>query len=692
MKFKFLFASLLLLLMSFATFAQNAKEPYVVIDLDGVATFYYNNSKPQGALSIQRYWDDPSWPNNVRESVKKVVFDLSFNDYKPTVCSYWFHGYSNLTEITGMKEYLHTENVTDMQFMFDDCRSLISLDLSNFNTANVKNMQNMFCDCRSLIFLDVSNFNTAKVTSMSFMFNDCSSLTTLDLNSFDTKNVTNMYCMFSACNSLTTLDVSNFNTENVTDMENMFDGCERLTNLDLSSFKTPNLTITRNMFYNCSRLTTIDLSNFNTANVTNMETMFFRCYRLNTIFVGDDWSTASLTDPNKTVFWECNQIYGGKGSKSSKYGRADYAHIDGGTDNPGYLTKSGEPAYVSHFSPYAVIRGNTVTFYFDEKKIDGALPLRTEQDDKNWTSDICTSIANVRFDDSFYTFTPTKLSYWFYGMSNLSQIDFDHLYTGNVEYMDAMFQFCKSLYTLDLSGFNTAIVTNMTRLFSGCEKLESVFVGKNWSTASVAMSSGMFKDCLTLYGGKGTFYNPDFTDCSYAIIDGGTENPGYLTQSGELAFKRVNTVMITTLPVTEYTVGDDFSPENGILTVTFNTGETETVELSKADIYGYEKNKVGEQILRVYYRAFKNELTVIVKEKTPTPVSDISDIHSVKVWSSNRTIFIESAPDTKYTIIDLSGRTIKSATTKSTKEEININKPGVYVVVINGESFKVAVQ
>jgi hypothetical protein len=202
----------------------------------------------------------------------------------------------------------------------------------------------------------------------------------------------------------------------------------------------------------------------------------------------------------------------------------------------------------------------------------------------------------------------------------------------------------------------------------------------------------MFKDCLTLYGGKGTFYNPDFTDCSYAIIDGGTENPGYLTQSGELAFKRVNTVMITTLPVTEYTVGDDFSPENGILTVTFNTGETETVELSKADIYGYEKNKVGEQILRVYYRAFKNELTVIVKEKTPTPVSDISDIHSVKVWSSLHSIFIESAPDTKYKIIDLNGRTIKSATTQSTKDEISIDKSGVFVVVINGESFKVAVQ
>ncbi|MBP5503571.1 MAG: hypothetical protein J6Y24_12360, partial [Bacteroidales bacterium] len=72
-------------------------------------------------------------------------------------------------------------------------------------------------------------------------------------------------------------------------------------------------------------------------------------------------------------------------------------------------------------------------------------------------------------------------------------------------------------------------------------------------------------------------------------------------------------------------------------------------------------------------------------------VSSTPDIQSdIKVWSSNSTIFIESAPDTKYTIIDLNGRTIKSATTKSTKEEININKTGVLIVLIGNTAYKVA--
>ena len=290
-------------------------EPYVVLK-DGTARFYYNSSKPNGALSIQRYANDPSWPNNVRESVKKVVFDLSFNDYKPTECSYWFRGFSNLTEITGMKEYLHTENVTDMQSMFCDCHSLISLDLSNFNTANV--------------------------TYMGYMFRDCSSLTSLDL------------------------------------------------------------------------------SNFNTANVTDMNWMFYDCKSLNAIFVGDNWSTASVTE-----------------------------------------------------------------------------------------------------------------------------------------------------------------------------------------------SSRMFEDCTKLYGGKGTGYNADITDVTYAKIDGGKDAPGYFTKSGEPAFT--------------------------------------------------------------------------------TPVSDISGKEiGIKVWSFNNTIYIETLPDTKYTIIDLNGRLIKSASTKSTREQIKINKSGIVIVTINGASYKLS--
>ena len=54
--------------------------------------------------------------------------------------------------------------------MFYNCKSLTSLNLSNFNTNNVKNMNHMFCNCSSLNSLDLSNFNTNNVKDMDKMF------------------------------------------------------------------------------------------------------------------------------------------------------------------------------------------------------------------------------------------------------------------------------------------------------------------------------------------------------------------------------------------------------------------------------------------------------------------------------------------------------------------------------------------
>ena len=60
----------------------------------------------------------------------------------------------------------------------------------------------MFNNCSSLININLSNFNTQKVTNMSDMFNNCSSLTNINLSNFNTQNVTNMLCMFNNCKSL----------------------------------------------------------------------------------------------------------------------------------------------------------------------------------------------------------------------------------------------------------------------------------------------------------------------------------------------------------------------------------------------------------------------------------------------------------------------------------------------------------
>ena len=75
---------------------------------------------------------------------------------------------------------LFKKEIKNMSFVFFNCSSLISLNLSNFNTNNVQDMSHMFYRCSSLTYLNLSNFNTNYVKDMSYMFYHCSSLSSLN--------------------------------------------------------------------------------------------------------------------------------------------------------------------------------------------------------------------------------------------------------------------------------------------------------------------------------------------------------------------------------------------------------------------------------------------------------------------------------------------------------------------------------
>ena len=247
-------------------------------------------------------------------TIVHIVFDKSFSTYTPTSLYKFFANLTKLKTITGL-EYLNTEKVTNMSYMFYSCSSLTSLDVTHFNTAKVTNMNRLFSNCSSLTSLDVTHFNTANVTNMNNMFYNCSSLTSLDVTYFNTANVTDMSWMFCKCEKLSSLDLSNFNTEKVTNMYGMFFKCEKLTSLDLSNFNTEKVTNMGSMFCNCSSLTSLDLSNFNTAKVKNMYSMFASCSALITIYASDKFVTYQVSN-GEFMFYGCEKLKGYAESKT----------------------------------------------------------------------------------------------------------------------------------------------------------------------------------------------------------------------------------------------------------------------------------------------------------------------------------------------------------------------------------------
>ena len=201
-------------------------------------TFYYDNqrsSRTGTTYDLNTGTNITGWESDgTNASVTKVVFDPSFAGARPTTTYDWFYGMQNLESITGMS-YLNTSEVTNMGWMFSNCKKLTSLD--------------------------VSHFNTSKVIYMNHMFSVCTGLTSLDLSSFNTSNVTIM-----------------------------------------------------------------------------MSSMFYYCYNLRTIYAGSGWSTAAVTNSND-MFKNCTSLVGGQGTTyDANHIDKAYAHIDGGTSNPGYFT------------------------------------------------------------------------------------------------------------------------------------------------------------------------------------------------------------------------------------------------------------------------------------------------------------------------------------------------------------------
>ena len=186
-----------------------------------------------------------------------------------------------------------TSAVTDMSYMFYECESLTSLDLSGINTSAVTNMEYMFARCSALTSLNLTGLDASAVTSMFRMFNGCSSLKSLDLSSFGTSALTSMTEMFINCSSLTSINFSGFNTSAVTSMNNTFAACKSLTSLDLTGFDTSKVETMYQMFLNCRSLTSLDLSSFDTSKVTTMAEMFKYCTALTSLILGPNFFKTS---------------------------------------------------------------------------------------------------------------------------------------------------------------------------------------------------------------------------------------------------------------------------------------------------------------------------------------------------------------------------------------------------------------
>ena len=220
----------------------------------------------------------------LKDQYKLVENSLEFDGSKNTTYDYDF--ISNINEetkeinvisnitingVSTLKKYLDYKGSLASAFSnstitYDALNEMFSYD----DTSNVTNMNNMFYNCRSLTTIPL--LNTSNVTDMGFMFNNCNNLTTIPL--LDTSNVTNMERMFYNCTKLTTIPL--INTSSATDMGDMFNNCNNLTSIPpLDTYHVGDMSY---MFKDCYLLTKVDITY--TDNFDSWDHTFWNCYSL----------------------------------------------------------------------------------------------------------------------------------------------------------------------------------------------------------------------------------------------------------------------------------------------------------------------------------------------------------------------------------------------------------------------------
>ncbi len=456
---------------------------------------------------------------------------------------------SAVTSVTATDEVSFTGDCSSLFAYFTNCTSM---DLSNVNTENVTNIADMFNHCTSLTTLDLTGWNTTNVTDMNNMFFYCSVLETLEgISGWDVSNVTNMNRMFAASEGLATLDLSSWNTSNVTDMAFMFYACTNLATLDIANWDTEGITDMSYMFTGCHNIETLDLSSWNTSNVTNMTFMFIDCPLLTTIYVGEGWSTENVTS-STWMFYDCTSLVGGMGTQYDEdYIEAEYARIDHGEDEPGYLTgvfaltladdiTASPVATVTHDSVNYYAAGTTIMLSYSGNVPEGYAPIYsmngTPLSGNRFEMPLGDATVTVDVQPARYTYdsttgelaliwgefnkdfkwgddvTPTAVTSvtatdevsftgdcyrLFYNFSNCTSMDLSNVNTEGCTSMNSMFMGCVSLESLDVSNWNTGNVTYMSQMFMGCVSLESLDVS-NWNTGNVTYMSQMFSGCSNL--------------------------------------------------------------------------------------------------------------------------------------------------------------------------------------------------
>ena len=466
-------------------------------------------------------------------------------------------------------------SVTSMESMFESCGSLKGTTAFNsWNTATVTNMSRMFAGPNNTFNQDISSWNTAAVTDMSYMFFQ-NYIFNQNIGSWNTSAVTDMSYMFFQ-NYIFNQDISSWNTAAVTKMSLMF--CDtKAFNQNIGSWNTAAVTNMTGMFAGASAFNQ-NIGSWNTATVTNMTDMFAGASAFNQSLANWDISAATNMDNflDNCVMSTANYdatLIGWNASNqnpvATTFGAAGLKYCNGATARANLIAKAnltpqGDIPICTPLTDFliSVKTDNTGTsgstqFTIPVNDVAYSYNYGVDWGDGTTSAGVTNSTTHTYAAPGTYTIRISgtfpaiyfngggdskkilTISQWgssmnwqtfersFLGCSNLDVTATDVPKLTSVSSMESMFEACGLLKgTTAFNSWNTATVTNMSRMFSGASAFNQN-IG-SWNTTLVNNMHSMFSHASIFNQNIGSWNTAAVTDMNnmFAFTSAFNQNIG----------------------------------------------------------------------------------------------------------------------------------------------------------------------
>lgn len=168
------------------------------IDKDGIREIVIETTPAISKLTgTEVYWDaSEAQDRSIICFLDEDVLHISSNGAGRILlgydASYMFSSFQNVEHISGL-DILDPKETGRMEWMFADCSSLKEIVIpENWDTSLVEDMSYMFFNCSSATTLDVSSLDTRSTQKMDYLFGYCHNLGQISMEKWTVGNLGNV--------------------------------------------------------------------------------------------------------------------------------------------------------------------------------------------------------------------------------------------------------------------------------------------------------------------------------------------------------------------------------------------------------------------------------------------------------------------------------------------------------------------